>query len=126
MGLFGENQWLFVGHGGHRLSDIVELPLECEAVESFQWQAEQEADSALENKKRIAKRPFDFRFGSMNGRWVWNTPMGGHRLSGPDWANLFRRVVTNRKNKVEIGRARQRKFIPCFAAQTLGWQVGRF
>ena len=52
--------------------------------------------------------------------------MGGHRLSGPDWADLFRCVVANRENKIELGRAGQREFIPCLAAQTLGWQVRHF
>ena len=52
--------------------------------------------------------------------------MGGHRLTGPDRADFFGRVVANCENKVELRSARQREFIPCLAAQTLGWQVRYF
>ena len=37
--------------------------------------------------------------------------MRGHRLSGPDWANLFRRVVTNRSARSPKGNRHMRRIL---------------
>src|ERR1700719_973789 len=111
---------LLVGGRGHRLADVVEFPLECKAVETLKWKAEKQTDSAIQDKKCLAKRSFYLGFASMNCRWVWNAPMGGRRLSRPHRADLFRGVVANREHKVEPRRTGQREFIPGLAAQTIG------
>ena len=48
---------------------------------------------------------------------IWNTPMGSHGLSWPYRADLLGRVIANRKDKVELGRAGQGEFIPGLAAR---------
>src|SRR6476646_8517674 len=100
------------------MTNAVEFLPEGEVIESLQRKAEKQADSAIQNKKRLAKRPFDLRLAPASCCGIGNTPMGRHRLPGPHRADLVCRVVTNGEHKVEPGRVGQGEFIPGLAAST--------
>lgn len=52
--------------------------------------------------------------------------MGGHRLSGPHWANLIGGVIANGKDEIKFGCVGFRKFLPTLAAIATRWKVGVF
>ena len=55
--------------------------------------------------------------------WIGNGPMSGHGLPGPHRADFLRRVITDRKDEIKLGRTRLREFIPALAAQVPCWNV---
>src|SRR5579859_7653029 len=52
--------------------------------------------------------------------------MRGHGLAGPDGTDFFRGVVANGENKIEFRCVGSGEFVPAFAAETAGRNVGCF
>src|SRR5712672_4318699 len=93
-------------------TDAVDFFLDSEFVEAGQRQAQQQADSALENHECIAECAFHlFRRTGHCGR-IGNAPMRGHRLSRPNRADLFRCAITDSEHKIEMWCSGFREFIP--------------
>jgi hypothetical protein len=84
------------------MPDLIDFFFDCEPIQSRERKAQEQTDSVVQQEKRIAKRFLDLLFGSTHRCWVGYAPMGGHRLTGPDRADLFGRIVANRKNKIEL------------------------
>src|SRR5208337_1529809 len=55
---------------------------------------------------------------TLHRRRVSNTPVRARRLSWHERTDLFRSVIANRQDEVELGRIRPRELIPGLAAQT--------
>jgi len=49
--------------------------------------------------------------------------MGGHRLTGPYWANFIGSVVANGEQEIELWGIGFREFVPTFAAIAARWNV---
>ena len=110
----------------HGLADVVEFPLESEAVESLQGKAEEETDSAIEDQEGVSEGAFGIGLSPANGGRVGHTPMSRHRLTGPYRADLFGGVVTDGQDEVKFGSSGLGEFIPGFAVKTPSWDVGDF
>src|SRR5688572_2079961 len=67
----------------------------------------------------LAKREPFVCLRAFDGRGIFDSPMRGHRLTGPYRAGLARGVVANGKDEVELGRPRLRKLIPTLAAHAV-------
>ena len=98
---------------GFRLLPATDLPkarLESHLVQAFKWQAEKQADAVTQGVKGPQEgltlpRLFD-------GGRIFDAPMGGHRMARPDWTGLACRIVTDREDEIELGRAGRRELVP--------------
>src|SRR5580704_735797 len=107
------------------LSDAVDFFLDGEMIEGRQRQGEEEADSAIEMHESVAKCFVDLFGRACNCSGIRDTPMSGHRLAGPDGANLAGSVVTNSKNKIQFGGPGLGEFVPRLAAESRSRKLSR-
>ena len=63
------------------------------------------ADTAVEHEVGVAEGFFDLLRRACDGGGVGDSPVGSHRLAGPDGADFFGGVVADGENKIEFGRA---------------------
>src|ERR1700686_3417981 len=108
------------------LSDRIDLLFQREAVKGGERQAQEQADSPLQQKECLPKSLLNLLGGSLHCGWIWDTPVCGHRLAWPDGTDFVRGVVTNGKNEIEPGSVRLRELVPTLAAKTSRRQVSRF
>ena len=85
--------------------------------ENAEREIEEEADAITQQTRGFRERRADLRLGAFNSGGVWNAPMGGHRLPGPDRADLAGGVVANRENEIERRRAGRRELVPRLGAK---------
>src|SRR6266404_4299478 len=104
------------------LADAIDFFLDGELVEARKRQAKQQAYPAVKHHEGIAKRAFDLLRRSYYGGRIGNTPMGGHRLTGPDGANFLGGVVADREYEIELRCSGLSELVPIFAAQVSGRQ----
>lgn len=107
-------------------ADVIEPALEGEAVEAGERQCEEKTDAAVEEEEGIAEGCGNVTGGVANRAGVGNTPVGSHRLTGPNRTNFFGGVITKSKDEIQFGSAGLGEFIPAFAAEVVGWEFGRF
>ena len=69
--------------------------------------------------KKAARKARCLRF-AFDRRRVLDSPMRGHRLAGPDRADLARGIVANGEDEIELGRAVLREFLPALRAVAVG------
>ena len=86
-------------------------------LKSGDGQTEKKTDSPIERGECLTESPVYFLRRSLDRRWIGDTPVRRHRLPRPQRTNLFRRVVTDGKNKVEWWRAWLGELIPGLAAK---------
>src|SRR5579862_238970 len=101
-------------------SDVVDFFLNFEAVKTRERKTEEQADSAIQHEKRLAKCALHFILGSADCSRVRHSPMGRDGLPGPDGTNFLRRVVANGEHEVQGWRAGFGKLLPTLAAQAGG------
>src|ERR1017187_491867 len=107
-------------------SDVVNFFLQRETIQSRKRQTQEQTDSSIQEKARIAKSSFHLLLWTPHGRRIGHAPVRGHWLARPYRAHLVGRVVTDRKNKIELRGIRPGEFIPGLTPETAGWQVSRF
>src|SRR5579859_5231992 len=103
------------------LPDLVDLFFKRELINRRQRQRKKQTYSAIENGEGLTKSTIHLLLWTLDGRWVRHSPMRRHRLTDPHRAGFLGRVITHRKNKVELRGARSRKFVPALAPQTGNW-----
>src|ERR1019366_1677218 len=86
-------------------------------IQRRQRKSEKKTDAPVENKKRVAEGPLDFRRVSVHGGRIGNSPMRRHRLSRPQRAGFFGGVVADREHEMQLGSARTPEFVPALTAQ---------
>lgn len=96
-------------------TDVVEFLLQGKPVNGRMRKTEKQADSPIQQEKRITERPLYFFRSTANGCRIRNTPMRRHRLPGPHRTDLVRGVVTNCENEVKLRGPRCRKLVPTLA-----------
>ncbi len=95
-----------------------QFPFGLRAFEGWQAEGNQEQlDSALQNRERVAKGALHYFRCSGNGRRVRHAPVRGHGLSRPQRARFPRGVIANREHKIHLGSIRPGKLVPAFAPQ---------
>src|SRR5205807_6878933 len=107
-------------------ADVVNFLLESKPIEAPQRKAEEQIDSAVENKKCFAEGPFHFGRCPLNRCRVGHAPVCGYRLPWPDWADFFRRVVTNSEHEIQFRRLRLGELVPVLASQPCTRQARTF
>lgn len=98
-------------------SDLVDFFFQRQLVNGRNWQREKQTDPSIKYRERFPKSALHFLGRSLEGGRIRNAPVRRHRLPRPDRANFVCRVVADGKNKIELGCARLREFIPTLAAQ---------
>src|ERR1039457_2586385 len=91
--------------------------LQRQPIQRRQRKSEKKTDAPVENKKRVAERPLDFRRVSVHGGRIWNSPMRRHRLSRPQRTGFFGGVVADREHEMQLGSARMSEFVPVLTPQ---------
>src|SRR5271157_3684522 len=99
------------------LPDAIDFFFQRQAIERCQRKREKKTDPPVENEERVAKSAVDFGGVSVNGGRVGNSPVRGHGLSRPQWTGFLGGIVANREDKMQVGSAGARKFIPTLTAQ---------
>ena len=89
-----------------RAANLIDLVLDGELFQRAQRQGEEQADSAIEDHKGVAKRARHFLFRSLHRCRVGNAPVRRHRLPRPVRALLLRRVVAHREDEIQLRRIR--------------------
>src|SRR6266446_10991667 len=97
--------------------DAIHFFFQRKAINRRQRQSKKETDSPVKNKKGLTEGAFDFGGLSLNRGRIGYSPVRGHGLSRPDRASFLGGVVANREDKVHLGRAGAREFIPALAVQ---------
>src|SRR5579872_3971930 len=98
-------------------ADVVDFFFDREVVERLERKIQEKADAAVEHEVGIAEGFFDLLGSARDGGGIGDSPVSGHRLAGPDGADLLRGVVADGEDEVELGRIGARKFFPAFAAE---------
>jgi hypothetical protein len=106
------------------MTNIFDLLLDGQSVEAGKRQGEKNTDPSVEYHECVPKCSFDLLWRALNACRVGYSPMGGHRLTRPYRAHLFRRVVAHRENKIHFGRAGAGEFSPILTSQTDSWKIG--
>src|SRR6204780_5899366 len=106
------------------MPNLVNFLFDCEPIQSWKRKAQEQTYSAVEQKKRVAKRFLDSLLASSNRCRVGYAPMSCHGLAGPDGTNLFGGIVTNREHKIEIRSTRLSQLVPCLASETIRGKAG--
>src|ERR1017187_3431251 len=83
-------------------TDLVDAFLQPNPVQRPKGQARENIDPTFKSGIRMQKRTLLFCIGAFDGCRVFHTPVRRHRLTGPVRTDLAGRVVTDRKNEVEI------------------------
>lgn len=86
-------------------------------IEARKWQAEKEANSAVQGEEGIAESALDVLVRTSRGSGIGNTPVRGHRLAGPYRADFVPGFVANRENKIHPRGAGFGELIPALAMQ---------
>jgi hypothetical protein len=107
-------------------SDAMDFLFDGEFVQARKRQTQKQTDSAIKNHERVSERLFDLLGRARHRRRIRHAPMRRQRLAGPDRANFFGRVIAHRENKIELGRARPREFVPVFAPRASRGQTRNF
>jgi hypothetical protein len=107
----------------HCFSNLLDFLLDRQFIETRKRQAQQQANSAIENVEGITKGTFYALWRPFDGSRVGNAPIRGHWLTRPNRADFFGRVITNSNNEIHFWSARLGKFIPILTAQPLRGQV---
>src|SRR6266568_9611912 len=102
---------------------VVEFLLQRQTVEPGQRKAEEQTDSPIQQKESVPKSPLHLLGVSTHRGWVWNPPMRGHGLAGPDWANFRGGAIADGEDEIERRSARCGKFVPTLAAQARRWKM---
>lgn len=98
-------------------TDLVDFFLDGQFVEAGKGQAQEKADSAVENHESFAEGTFDLILRTLDRRGVRNAPVRRHGLTRPYRTHFLRGVVANRENKVQSWRVRSCEFIPVLTPQ---------
>ena len=106
------------------LSDSVDFLLDGQRVKTGQGQTKQKADSAIQNHECLTEGLLDLFGCARYGGRVWHAPMRGHRLTRPDGADFFGRVIAHGENKMQIRCSGLGEFIPILATHVIGRQLG--
>ena len=106
------------------MPDLVDFPFDCETIQSWKRKTQEQTYSAVEQKKRVAKRFLDLFLASSHRCRVRYAPVSRHWLARPDRTNLFGGIVTNREYKIELRSARLSKLVPFLAPETIRVKVG--
>src|ERR1700719_1821315 len=94
------------------LADAINFFLNDKRVEAGQRETEKQIYSTVQRHECISEH-FLYHFRrSFNCRWIGDSPMRSHRLTGPHWAHFCRGTVTHGEYKVQLGSAGLCKFIP--------------
>ena len=72
----------------------------------------------------LSERPALRLVAALDGGRILDAPVRGHRLPGPDRADLAGRAVADREDEVERRRTGLRELVPALAAQPFDRQVG--
>src|SRR5450631_2755393 len=107
-------------------ADVVDFLLEREPVEGREREAQEEADSSIQQKESFTESLLHLLFGSLHGGGIGDTPVGGHRLARPHRADFVRCIVTNGENEIEPGGVRLGELFPALTAQASRGQVSHF
>ena len=102
------------------MADLVDFFLDSEPVKTGEWKAQEQADSAFEHEESVTKRFLYFLARPLDYCRIGNAPMRRHRLTGPERADLLCGIVTDSKDKIELGSIRFRKFVPVLAPEAGG------
>ena len=98
------------------VADAVELLFDGEGVKTFEGQTKKKTDSPIQHHKRVPEGLFDLVGRAFRRSRIRHSPVGGHRLTGPEWADFLRRVVTDRKDKIQLRCAGLGEFTPILAS----------
>src|SRR6202008_739413 len=95
-------------------------------IQLLHRQTQKQINPPAQGYKRVAKRARELlgSFAKIPG--IWNSPVCGDWLARPHWADLRRRGIANRKNKIHLRRAGLREFIPTLAPQSFDRETSRF
>src|SRR5277367_4463764 len=107
-------------------ANAVDRLLDRHISERGQGQGKKQAYPAVENGKSFAVGASNLFRCAFHRRRVGYSPVSGQRLSGPERANFFGRVITNGEDEIHDGRIRRCKFVPRFATQVSGGDSGEF
>ena len=106
------------------LADAVEFVLNCQGLEAVEREAEEQLDAAFESEEGIAKGTLDLFGGAGRGRRIGDAPVRGDGMAGPDGAGFVRSAIANSNDEVHRRSTRFGEFVPAFAAQACGGQIG--
>src|ERR1700760_5002064 len=92
-----------LGHarGAFHQADLAELALKRELVERTHGKGCEDANTLVQQAIGLAERLRDLGRRSPGFNRIGKPPMPRHRLSGPDRAWLFRRIVADREHEIE-------------------------
>src|SRR6516165_9122213 len=97
------------------MADLVDFAFDSQAIQSFEPQAGEELDTGFERLIRNTKGAVLLGLRALDSRRIRHAPMGGHRIAGPDRADLTGGLVANGEDEIHLGRARLGEFVPTFA-----------
>lgn len=108
------------------MTDPIDLSFGRHAVESGQREAHEELNATVEMQVGVTKGTFYLIRRSGYRCRIRDSPMGGHRMAGPDRADFVRCVVADGEDEIHVRRVGFCELIPGFATSVTGWNPDAF
>jgi hypothetical protein len=125
LGLRQANICYGAGTAGFYLSDLIDPPLERNAIQTLGAQAGKRSDPAFEDAEGVAKRLAADGLRSLHGGGIEHAPMAGDGLARPNRTDLAGRLIANGDHKMHHGCARLCELIPTLAAHPFSGKTQR-
>ena len=106
------------------LADPFNAGLQREPVKRADGKGGEDGDAIVQHAEGLREGEPPFCFRSCRSCRIRYTPMGGHRLAGPDGARFVRGVVADGEDEIHSWRIGEGEFVPALGARKGRGEVG--